>query len=180
MAALHLLRILLVFLVDTPRQLGVSTPGFGQLIPARVLTLGLAALVLSVPACERAPAGATPEGAVAAFVDRMERVHGDPAIAKSALALLSASTRRALDERAARATAVAGHAFDPADMLVPSYFLLEYTPKRYVARVQGDSAEVSVIGERPATETRIVKCVKEAGRWRVVLDLPALPPIKKR
>lgn len=144
------------------------------------LTLGLAALAFSVPGCERAPADATPEGAVAAFVDRMDRVHGDPAIAKSALELLSASTRRALDERAARATAVAGHAFDPADMLVPSYFLLEYTPKRYVARVHADSADVSVIGEHPATETRIVKCVEEAGRWRVVLDLPALPPIKKR
>jgi len=131
-------------------------------------------------ACERQPVDATPQGTVEAFVDRMERVHGDPAIAKSALGLLSNATRKALDDRAERATAVAGHAFDPADVLVPSYFLLEYTPRRYVAKITGDTAEVSVIGSDPATQTRIVKCVKEDGAWRVVLDLPALPPIKRR
>lgn len=133
-----------------------------------------------VAACARAPADATPQGAVEAFVDRMDRVHGDPVIAKSALALLSTDTRRALESRAERATAVAGHAFGPADMLVPSYFLLEYTPVRYVARTHGDTAEVSVVGAHPATQTRVIQCVKESGAWRIVLDLPALRPIKKR
>ncbi len=150
------------------------------LLVSSLVAVGLAVFVLTGTACERTPVDATPEGAVAAFVDRMERVHGDPVIAKSALTLLSKSTRKALDERAARATAVAGNAFDPADMLVPSYFLLEYTPQRYVARIQGDHADVSVLGAQPAVQTRIVKCVREDGRWRVVLDLPALPPIKTK
>jgi hypothetical protein len=165
---------------DSPPVRGSVPPSWWRQRLAHGFALAAVACALAVVACERASVDATPQRAVEAFVERMERVHGDPAIAQSALALLSTSTRRALDERAERATAVAGHAFEPADMLVPSYFLLEYTPRRYVAKTEGDTAEVSVIGDDPATETRVVRCVKEAGAWRIVLDLPALHPIKKR
>lgn len=139
------------------------------------------AVCLGVPlllACGR-PSTGSPEDAVATFIDRMERVHGDPAIAEQALALLSSTARLQLRDRAALASAVVGHTLSEADMLAPSYFLLEYAPERMSARIAGDRATVSV-GGAASGELRSVPCVLEEGRWRVDIEFPAAHTLRKR
>jgi hypothetical protein len=64
-------------------------------------------------------------------------------------------------------------------MLAPSRFWLSFLPKRYSARVDGDWAVVTAIGDE-ATQRYEVKCVREDGHWRVVLVLPPLAPIQHR
>ncbi len=65
-------------------------------------------------------------------------------------------------------------------MLAPSHFSLAYRPKKLSAHTDGDWAEVTVTGEASSTQPHVVKCVREDGRWRVVLELPLLPPIQRR
>ena len=66
------------------------------------------------------------------------------------------------------------------EMLAPSRFALRFAPRHYTARVEGGWAVVTVTGEAPETQRTEVRCVQEEGRWRVVLQLPPLPPIQKR
>jgi len=84
-----------------------------------------------------------------------------------------------LAERAKRASAVAGREIAPEEMIAPSHFSLAYRPKKLTARTDGDWSEVTVRGEASA-QPHVVKCVREDGRWRVVLELPLLPPIQRR
>ena len=79
-----------------------------------------------------------------------------------------------------RASAVAGRELAPEEMLAPSRFSLKVTPKRYTAAVDGDWALVTISAEGPSTATHSLRCVREDGHWRVVLELPPLAPIQHR
>ncbi len=154
------------------------------MLAARQLTYGMWAgllgLCLLPAACEAEANDSTPERVVQEFMDRMQRVHGDAHAARLAYELLWADARRNLAERAKRASAVAGREIAPEEMIAPSHFSLAYRPKKLSARADGDWAEVTVLGESNATSPRTVKCVREDGHWRVVLELPLMPPIQRR
>lgn len=131
-------------------------------------------------ACERRAVDEQPEQVVEEFIARMQRVHGDPRAARAAYELLWGEARRNLAERAKRTSAVTGREVAPEEMLAPSRFALEVTPKHYVASVQGDWALVTVTGEEPRATPYAVRCVREDGGWRVVLELPPVAPIQQR
>lgn len=133
-----------------------------------------------VLACEREAVDSRPEQVVEEFVQRMQRVHGDSKAARAAYELLWIEARRNLAERAKRASAVAGREVAPQEMLAPSRFSLKFKPKRYTAVIDGDWALVTVSGEGPSSAAHTLRCVREDGRWRVVLELPPLAPIQHR
>ena len=128
--------------------------------------------------CEEEGSDNEPDKLLAEFITRMQRVHGDRKAARAAYDLLWSDARRNLAERAKRASDVAGREIAPEEMLPPSRFTLHHKPRRFEARVDGDWAEVMVTGEDGAVDR--IKCVREDGKWRVVLELPPLPPIERR
>ena len=152
-------------------RLGRHAPGWAAV---------LLVLCLAQASCEAEAKDSTPERVVQEFMDRMQRVHGDPHAARLAYELLWVDARRNLAERAKRASAVAGREIAPEEMLAPSHFSLAYRPKKLSAHTDGDWSEVTVTGEANSTQPHVVKCVREDGRWRVVLELPLLPPIQRR
>jgi hypothetical protein len=139
----------------------------------------VASAALVLVGCENDQGDAGPEAVVEEFVDRMQRVHGDPKAARAAYELLWSEAKRGLAERAKRAGAVAGRDVAPESMIAPTRFSLSFVPRRYTARIDGDWAVVSITGE-VASQYHEVKCVREDGRWRVVLVIPPLPPIQRR
>jgi hypothetical protein len=142
--------------------------------------LWLAVLGGGLIGCEREAVDTRPEQVVEEFIQRMQRVHGDPKAARAAYELLWVEARRNLAERAKRASAVAGREVAPEEMIAPSRFSLKGMPKRYSAEVDGDWALVHIIGESSETAPYNVRCVREDGHWRVVLELPPLAPIQRR
>ena len=151
--------------------------------PRRV-ALGQALWLLATPlfamlvGCEEEASDGEPERVVSEFIQRMQRVHGERKAARAAYDLLWSDARRNLAERAKRASDVAGREIAPEEMLPPSRFSLHHKPRHFDMRIDGDWAEVAVTGEDGAVDR--VKCVREDGKWRVVLELPPLPPIERR
>jgi len=135
-------------------------------------------LLVSVVGCEEEASDGEPERVVSEFILRMQRVHGERKAARAAYDLLWSDARRNLAERAKRASDVAGREIAPEEMLPPSRFSLHHKPRHFEMRIDGDWAEVAVTGEDGAVDR--VKCVREDGKWRVVLELPPLPPIERR
>ncbi len=142
--------------------------------------LGLAVLIATAAACEATPPDAHPETVVEEFISRMQRVHGDPVSGRAAYELMWSEAKQNLAERAKRASAVAGRKIGPEEMIAPSRFSMRFKPHHYQARIDGEWAVVTVTGEVADTQRRDIKCVREDGHWRVVLELPPVPPIQKR
>lgn len=142
----------------------------------------LAALigVATVTGCRREAVDEDPERLVSEFLFRMKRVHGDPRSGREAFALLWSQAQKNLTERASRASALAGRKLAPEEMLAPSRFSLRFEPRRMHVSQQGDTAIVTVSGDPPQRESRIIRCVREDARWRIALELPELPQIQKR
>jgi hypothetical protein len=145
----------------------------------RSVLFALAFLALGLVACERETADSTPERVVQEFIERMQRVHGSPGASRAAYELLWGEAKQNLAERAKRASALSGRKVAPEEMLAPTRFSLRFNPKHYKAKIQGDWAVVTVTGESP-NQHYDVKCAREDGAWRVVLELPPVPPIQVR
>jgi hypothetical protein len=144
----------------------------------RTVLASFGAALLVLAGCEEEGSDSEPERLVAEFIGRMQRVHGERKAARAAYDLLWSDARRNLAERAKRASDVAGREIAPEEMLPPSRFSLHHKPRRYEAHVDGDWAEVSVSSDSGSVDR--VKCVREDGKWRVVLELPPLAPIERR
>jgi hypothetical protein len=130
-------------------------------------------------ACAQHSDEGSPERAVQEFIDRMQRVHGDAQKSKAAYDLLATDARAKLAERAERASAAVGRVVKPEEMLAPSRFYLSFQPRTWSSREGPGWAVVTVEGESPRERSEI-RCLREQGEWKVVLDLPELPPLEHR
>lgn len=137
-------------------------------------------LALALAACTRAAPDATPDGAVRAWLDKMEESEEDPRAMRDAYALLGAATRANLEERARRTTQAQGRRVDPYEMLATGRFGLHFRPKTMKTTMVGDRATVEVFGDDPLVDHASVRCVHEAGGWRVEPDLPDIVTQPKR
>jgi hypothetical protein len=162
----YILRAVLSFLPWVCRVSGAASAA------SRVLVLGVCL------ACAQHAEEGSPERAVQEFIDRMQRVHGDTQKSKAAYDLLAAEARHELEERAERASAAIGRVVKPEEMLAPSRFYLSFQPRSWSSRTGPGWAVVTVEGE--SKEKREVRCLEENGEWKVVLDLPDLPPVERR
>ncbi|MCS6899074.1 MAG: hypothetical protein RMJ98_05235 [Myxococcales bacterium] len=138
------------------------------------------ALLMGSAGCNRKPFDATPEGVVREFLERLERVHGDPKDARAVFDLLSRPAQTSLSDRSRRASAAFGKRLGPEQMIAPSHYFPRFQPRQWTTRIQGNHATVELIGLDPTTERAAVPCVNEEGHWRIDLSLPPLPPIERR
>ncbi|MBC7793928.1 MAG: hypothetical protein H7Z43_09475 [Clostridia bacterium] len=138
----------------------------------------LIALLLCL-ACAQRSEEDSPERVAQEFIDRMQRVHGDAQKSKLAFDLLAAQAQANLIERAERASAVVGHVVKPEEMLAPSRFYLTFQPRSWSTEQGPGWAVVTVRGESPG-EQKQIRCLRENGQWKVIVDLPELPPIERR
>ena len=142
-----------------------------------------ALLLLGSASCSRPAPDASPEGAVRAWLDRMEASDEDALAIRDAYGLLGPAARANLVERAERASRLEGHRVEPWDMLAEGRFGLKFRPKSMVSHVEGDRATVAVTGEEPLTEHAMVHCARVAGppvAWRVEPELPPVPLLPRR
>jgi hypothetical protein len=140
------------------------------------VSFGLAVLVV---ACAQHSDEGSPERAVQEFIDRMQGVHGDAQKSRLAYDLLAAEARAKLEGRAERASAAVGRVVKPEEMLAPSRFYLSFQPRAWSSREGPGWAVVTVEGES-SRERSEIRCLREQGEWKVVLDLPDLPPLEHR
>ncbi len=135
----------------------------------------LLAILLSLPSCSSQPADATASGALSAFLQALDRGTHDPEALREAYGLLDRRARAALAASARKTETLAGgRRFAPWEMLTQGRFHLRFTPARRNAmqeRIDGDRAVVVVRGDSAGKRAE-VQMVREAGGWRVVLDIP--------
>ncbi len=125
--------------------------------------------------CARDPADVPPDAALTLFLSAVEASTHEPEQRKHAYEWLDRASREALQARAARTAALAGRKLEPWEMLVPgrlSFAGLGRIGVRMHVTIKGDAATVEIpIEDRAPAE---VSMVREAGRWRVALGVPAM------
>lgn len=119
----------------------------------------------------------SPIATVRHFLDMMDRSAADEAALKDAYRLLDSSARKALADRAERASTLAGRRYEGWQMLTQGRFRLRFAPASpggLRERVQGDRALVTVSGSKG--QRAEVLLVLEQGRWRIALPIPPMRP----
>jgi len=137
-------------------------------------------LVLTGTSCKNKSYDDTPEGVAREFLERMDRMQGDPGDARKTFDLLSQSSQTNLSARARRASAAMGRRLGPESMLVPSHFYPRFQPRQWVVKGGKPRATVEITGVEPATERASITCVLEDSGWRIDLEFPQLPAMEKR
>ncbi len=136
----------------------------------------LVGLVL-VTGCSDVPTDETPRGTVRLFLSAMARTEEDPRALQEAYRLLARPSRRALVQRARLAESLGANRIEPWDMLVRGRSRPTFTPapgsRGMREHIDGDTATVTVTNEEGSRRAE-VPLVRENGRWRVVLDIPAV------
>lgn len=120
-------------------------------------------------------APATPTETVRRFLAAMDRSAGDSRQLREAYDLLDTQAQNALRERARKAETLTGRGFEPWEMMAQGRFRLRFAPamrRGMHERVTGHGAVVVVVGDRG--EKAEVPLVRESGRWRIRLSVPAL------
>lgn len=124
----------------------------------------------------------SPSAVLSDFLEAMDRgVSSDGALA-DAYALLDRTDQRALSARAEHAELVTARDFEPWQMLVQGRFRLRFTPAErggMTSRVRGDGAVVRVVSEDGSSRAE-VPMVRQEGRWRVQLGVPAVTSARER
>lgn len=135
-------------------------------------------VVASTAACSPAPSDETPTGALRMFLRAMELSGSDPLALQEAYGLLDAHARQALEQRARDASALAnGREFEAWEMFAQGRYRVRFAYAEYGSmreRVDGDRATVTVTGTDGSSRAE-VPLVREAGHWRVVLEIPTPP-----
>jgi hypothetical protein len=122
----------------------------------------------------------SPVATVRHFLAMMDRSAADEAALEDAYRLLDAGARKALDERAERASTLAGRRYEGWQMLSQGRFRLRFAPASpggMRERVQGDRALVTVSGAKG--QRAEVLLVLEQGRWRIALPIPPMRPASR-
>lgn len=151
------------------------------LLASLVAPAAFALLGAGAAGCNRnKPFDATPDGVAREFLERMERVGGDPKDARAVFDLLSRPAQTSLSDRSRRASAAFGQRLGPEQMIAPSHYFPRFQPRQWTTRLRGRQATVELVGLDAANERAAIPCVNEDGRWRIDLQLPPLPPIERR
>ena len=132
-------------------------------------------IACGLAACGGAGAPESPAAVVQQFLKVMERSGQDESALLEAYGLLDQSAQRALIARATRARSLSGQDFEPWQMLAQGRFRLRFEPARggMSEKIDGERATVTVSGTQ-AHERAEVPLVREQGRWRIRLVLPAM------
>jgi hypothetical protein len=142
---------------------------------ARARSTLLILLALAAIACSDVPTDETPRGTVRLFLAAMARSEHDEEALREAYGLLSAPTRRDLQERAHLATSFGADQLEPWEMLVRGGFRQTFTPADGARGMREEihGAEATVVVTNQGGDRRAeVPLVRESGRWRLVLELP--------
>ncbi len=135
-------------------------------------------LTLAISSCQQESAPKGPDVVLRSFVNTMRQVHGSKESADSAYEMMWEPARENLQERARRASALSGRKLSPGEMIVPSWFALYLVPESTDVRIDGEWAEVKILGTDGAST--VARCKLEEGGWKVALELPSLSAIRQR
>ncbi len=169
-----------------------------------LLLLGALALL----GCSRPAPDSTPDGALRAWLEKMEAAEDDPAEMRAAYELFGPRAKKDLAERAERAGRAEGRKVEPWEVLADGRFGLKFRPQRMTVTVDPkspDEAVVAVVGADPNVERALVHCDREPidpliarrspsaarngasssslptpGGWRVEPDFPPPPKPHER
>ena len=124
-------------------------------------------------ACGRSALPETPVEVVRQFLEAMKHSADDESALVEAYGLLDQNAQRALTARATRARALSGQAYEPWQMLAQGRFRLHFEARGAMReRIDGERAVVVVNGAHDKRAE--VPLVREQGRWRIQLVLPAM------
>jgi hypothetical protein len=143
----------------------------------RALTLALFVLCACGSSCAPRPSELSPNAALTAFLNALDRSTHAPEQLQLAFGWLDQASQSALKERAGLAASLAGRSIAPWDMLVPgrsSFSAYSVPSMRMRSRIEGERAFVTLTLEgRDAVE---IPLIREQERWRVVLGLKPTTP----